>query len=91
MTNIYYIYSPRELNFVKNVVLLKFSNGNINIAKNPGTVLRKSHAGPNASNVFSYITTVSLAWVSFVEHKTVIIKAIKSILRKKVFYSRIIN
>lgn len=44
---------PRELNLVKNVVLLKFNKGNINKAKNTGTVLRKSHAGPSASNVFS--------------------------------------
>lgn len=56
-----HIYSPRELNFVKNVVLLKFNNGNISKAKNTGTVLRKSQVGPNASNVFSCITTVSLS------------------------------
>lgn len=47
------MYLPSELNFVKNVVLLKFNKGNINIAKKTGTVLCKSHAGPNASNVFS--------------------------------------
>lgn len=56
-----HIYLPRELNFVKNVVLLKFNNGNINKAKNTGTVLCKSHTGPNASNVFSRITTVLLS------------------------------
>jgi len=45
--------SPKELNFVKNVVLLKFKRGNISMARNKGTVFRRSHAGPSASNVFS--------------------------------------
>jgi len=49
----YTVYLPRELNFVKNVVLLKFKRGNISKAKNIGTVFRKSHAGPSISYVFS--------------------------------------
>lgn len=50
---LYIVYLPRELNFVKNVVLLKFKRGNIRRARNTGTVLRRSQAGPRASNVFS--------------------------------------
>lgn len=47
------VYSPRELNLVKNVVLLKFKRGNISRARNTGTVLRRSQTGPSASNVLS--------------------------------------
>lgn len=57
---------------MKNVVLLKLSNGNIIIAKNAGTVLCKSHAGPKASNVRSCAIIISLPlYISFLVHKTV--------------------
>lgn len=46
-------YLPRELNFVKKVVVLKFKTGNTNTAKNIGTVLYKSQIGPKLSYDFS--------------------------------------
>lgn len=63
---------PRELNFVKNVVLLKLSSGNIITAKNTGTVLCKSHTGPKASNVRSCAIIILLPlYISLLVHKTV--------------------
>lgn len=61
---------PKLLNFVKNVGLLKFNNGNIIIAKITGTVLYKSQTLLNIDSSDTCRTYVLLNGISSLGHMT---------------------
>lgn len=61
---------PKLLNFVKNVALLKFSIGNITIAKKIGTVEYKSHTLLYKVSGFGRIVAFLCSIVKFFRHIT---------------------